>query len=144
MGALHADHARVGAESGVQLAVAHVHGVDLDGAPLQQAVREAAGRGSHVQSQPPVRVDPESVQGRGELEPAPRDVRDRILEDLDARLQAQQVSGLGVLPSLHPDLAGHDGGLGFGARREQAFAQQQHVETFLLHRLLIMAYPPAP
>ena len=57
-----------------QLAVAHVHGVDPAGAPLQQAVGEAAGGGANVQRRQPVHVQGENIQGVGQFHPAPADV----------------------------------------------------------------------
>ena len=58
MGALHDDAALVVAESGVELAVADVHGVDAGAAALQHAVGEAAGGGAGVEDDEAGDVDP--------------------------------------------------------------------------------------
>ena len=49
VGAFAHDDARVGAQAPVQLAVAHVHGVDAPGASLQEAIGEATSGGADVE-----------------------------------------------------------------------------------------------
>src|SRR5262245_64197360 len=67
VGALEDAHARVAAQARVELPVADVDGHHLARARLEQAVREAAGRGPEVEAAPARRVHSEIRQRAGEL-----------------------------------------------------------------------------
>src|SRR5262245_23343179 len=75
IGALEDDDAGVLAQLPGQLPVADVDGVDLGGAPGQQHVSKAAGRGADVEPDAAARIDGEMIEGVGELEAAAGDPR---------------------------------------------------------------------
>ena len=59
-------HPGVGPQAGVELVGAHVHGVDLGAAPVQQDLGEPSGRGAGVQG-PAGGPQPEVVQRAEQL-----------------------------------------------------------------------------
>jgi hypothetical protein len=61
--ALEHGHARVVANPRMKLSVAHVERDHACSATLEQHIREAAGRGPHVQRVPPGRIDAECLEG---------------------------------------------------------------------------------
>jgi hypothetical protein len=100
------------------------------GAGLQQAVREAAGRGADVEAAPPRRVEPERVERVAQLDPAARDVgRRRVDAELDVGLD--ELAGLrgAAVTRAEAHLARHHGGGGACARRKQPALRQQGVEA---------------
>ena len=76
-------HARVGAQTGVQLAVADVHRVDVRRAPLEQTIGEAAGRRAGVDGAAALDDDGEAFERRLELLPAAADERRRRADQRD-------------------------------------------------------------
>src|SRR4051812_12043323 len=73
-------HARIGAQTRVQLAVADVDGDDPRGASLKEHVGEAAGRGADVDAIEPGRVDAEPVEPVRELLASAGDKRGRPVD----------------------------------------------------------------
>ena len=82
----------------------------MRGAALEQAVREAAGRGADVERAAPGDPDAERVQGVGELHAAARDVRRRRV-DVELDRGVHELPGLlGAAPAgAEVDLAGQHG-----------------------------------
>ena len=74
---------RVGAQAGVQLAVADVHRVDVRRAPLEQTIGEAAGRRAGVDGAAALDDDGEAFECRLELLPAAADERRRRADQRD-------------------------------------------------------------
>ena len=72
---LHRDHARISPEWLGELAAPDVDRVDASRPALEQDVGEPAGRRADVEAHAIRRVDPERVERRRELVPAPADVR---------------------------------------------------------------------
>ena len=68
-------HAGIEAQAGVDLAVAHVEGHDVGRPTLEQAVREAARRGTDVETAGTARIDAQLVERPRELLPAARNER---------------------------------------------------------------------
>ena len=68
---LHGHHARVLAQLLGQLAVADVHRVHPGGAPGEEHIGEAAGRGADIDGHAAGRVDPERVEGGDQLVRSP-------------------------------------------------------------------------
>jgi len=133
------DGLRYGVEfsGGIQLilkfaSAPHVDRMDPRGAPLEQHVRESAGRRARVQGDQASRIDPERVERRGELVTAATHERIR-LHDAQREGPVDQVAGLAIGPSAvtlaRPDLAGEDQRLGPGARLGQAALDEELVET---------------
>ncbi len=58
------DDPRIVSELLVELAVADVDGIDAGGPALEEAIREAAGRGTRVEADEPGGVDAEGVELR--------------------------------------------------------------------------------
>jgi hypothetical protein len=63
----------VASQPDVELPSTHVQGDDPSRTALQQTIDEAAGRGPDIQGGPAHHVECESVEGRIEFVPAPRD-----------------------------------------------------------------------
>ena len=121
-------HPGVASEAGVQLPIAHVHGIDAPGAPGEETVGEAPGGGPGIQGHLARRGDLKMVQGPGQFFPAPADKGGRLLEgDLD--LIRHQGAGLGAGQPFHRHPAGQDQGLGLGPAFGQAPSHQELVET---------------
>jgi hypothetical protein len=108
VGALHDHHARVAAQSVVELAVAHVERVHPARAALEQDVGEAAGRGAHVQGDGARDVQPPGVERRRQLEPAAADVGQRRPQHGDAGVVGDGLAGLGGRPPVDLDRPGQD------------------------------------
>ncbi len=116
MGALHADDARILAQRFGQLASAHVDGIDTHRTALQEAVGEAARGGADVEADPLGRVDPEGIEGAGQLLAAPgHEARCLIEADLDVDGH-RCLAGSTVTPcsiaDADTDVAGQQQGLG--------------------------------
>src|SRR5262249_37443805 len=93
--------ARVCPQTRMELPVTDVDGGHPGGAPLEENVREAPGRGPDVEAVEPRRIEPERVEGIRQLETTPRDVRRRSLDVQVRRL-------VDLLPGLR--MAGHEAG----------------------------------
>ena len=74
VGLFHDRNPRILAQLVVQLAVSHVHGVNVACPPLQEAVGKSAGGCAHVQSRLAGHVQGKGVQRPGQLQSAPADV----------------------------------------------------------------------
>ena len=132
VGPLHRDHARIVAQRLGELATPDVEGVHANGATLQQHVREAAGRGAHVERRQAGRIDLEGVERRGQLVAAAADVR-LGRRDGHRRARIDEIARLAVVPGgialPHPDLAGQHERLRPAARLDQAALDEQLVEA---------------
>jgi len=87
----------------VQLAPAHVHGIDPGRAPLEEAIAEAAGGGAHVQGDPALDRDLEGLQDLGQFQSAPADIG-QGLDDLQRDLLGEAPAGLEAGPAGNPHL----------------------------------------
>ena len=108
VGPLQAHHPGVAAELPGQLAVAHVHGVDLLRAVLQHTVGEAAGGGADVGADGAVQVDGEGGHGLLQLQPAPAHISQGMASHFYINCIFKRTSGLIFLLSVHIYDAGHD------------------------------------
>ena len=130
---LHRDDPRIPPERLCQLTAADVDRVDPARAALEEDVREAARRCARVECYPPGRIDPEGVDGRHQLVPAPRDVRFRDASPPRASPGSRRSPALrsrrAASPDPDPDAAGHDQGLGPGPALGQASLHEEQVES---------------
>ena len=122
--ALEHGHARVGAQPLVELAAADVERDHTRRAPLEEDVREAAGRGADVERVAPGRVDSEFLEGVRELVAAARDEPWRLLDD-ELRGLIDLLAGLLVTV----DEARHDERLRLRAALGKATLDQEDVQT---------------
>ena len=110
-----------------------VNRVDLCGTVLQQAIGESASRCAHVKCGATGSVDFEKLQGVFELQPAAAD--EPIVSDQNkCVLVSNRFTRLAGGMIVDPNLAGHDGALGFLAALAQAALHQRHIHPF--HRLV--------
>ncbi len=147
-------HARVGAKLRVELSVADVDRVDARRAALEQTVREAPGRGAHVQANLPGGVDPERVEGRRELDASARDVRVRRSRHRHDRAGRHRLPRLLGAAPVHLHEAGQDQGLRLLPRRGQSPRDQENIQARAvraLHAIVLnrpetrpSSSPPAP
>ena len=119
--------ARVGAQRRRELAVADVDRPDLGGAGREQHLAEAAGRGAEVEGDRALRVEPEDVEGVAELQPAARDVRQRVPLDGERRAWADPRRRLRHAHAVDPD----------GARRDQRLRPRPAVGEPGRHQRLV-------
>ena len=119
-------HARVVAQLRVQLAVADVEGADPGRAGLEEAVGEAAGRGSHVEAMLPGHVEVERVERVRELLAPARDEA-RARRDLERRRLLDLLAGL--LVALHA--SGEDERLRLRAALREAALDKEDVQPLL-------------
>jgi hypothetical protein len=127
------DDARVPADRPVELARVHVHREDLLRPALEQAIREPAGRSPDIGRDLPRRIDPERVEGLGELRPAAADEGKLVLER-ELPVEAQKLAGLVDALPVRENEPGHDQALGSFPRLRETLLDQQLVGPFLLHR----------
>jgi hypothetical protein len=127
---LNAHHARIGAKALMQLAMTDIDANHPRRAVLQQAVGEATGRLTQVQTKQPGDLQASLRQGPLELETTTRYVLglSRVGE-LQVRAHGQFVAIFGdLLPgriALAPKHAGGDQALGLGARGGEASVNEQ-------------------
>ena len=114
----------------VKLAAAHVDGVDLGRAALEQAVGEAAGGGPHVEADEAGGIDAEVVERTFELESAAAHEAGRPVE-VDLSVGGDERSRLvdALAADAHP--AGHDETPRLGAALGEAPLDEQDVEARL-------------
>ena len=126
--ALHHDDARVVAKTPVELPLAHVDGIDADGAALQQHVGEPAGRRAEVEGDPSPGTETQVVERGRELFSASRGVP-RTLVHGHVGLGFEE--GRGAIRSLsaYSDLPREDHCLGPLAAGRKAALHQQLIET---------------
>src|ERR1051326_7080749 len=104
-------YARVRAELPVELPRAYIHRVDAGRAALQEYVREAAGGGADVETDPSRHFDGEVPHGAGELQPAPAHVG-WFREHFQRAIGLHHLSRLGRFLAVGANLARHDERLG--------------------------------
>ena len=121
-------HARVVAETRMELAVADVERDHARGAAPEQDVGEAAGRRADVDAAQPRGIDAEEVEPVRELLPAARDVLRPTLDD-ELGVVRHLLAGL-VVAANEP---GHHERLCLGARLREPTLDEHDVEP-LLHR----------
>ena len=120
VGAFHAHHPRVSPELPVQLAVAHIHSVDLCGPVLQHAVREAAGGCADIGADLAVHGQGKRLHGLLQLQTAPADIGQSMAPHLDGGGIGHRRAGLVHPLTVNKHTAGHDNGLGLLAAFQQA------------------------
>ena len=134
VGALHAHHPGVPPELPVQLAIAHVHGVDLLGAVLQHTVGEAPGGGPDIGADLAGKGQRKGLHGLFQLQAAPADVGQGVSPHLDLCGVGHRRAGLVHPLTVHKHAAGHDNGLGLLAAFHMPLLHQQHVQScFIAH-----------
>ena len=140
VGALHAHHTGVAAELPVQLAVAHVHGIDLPGAVLQHTVRKAPGGGADVGTDLIGQGDGKGLHGLFQLQSAPAHIGQGVATNLDGGVTQHRRAGLIHPLARHEHVARHDDGLCLLAALRQTTLRQEYVQPcFIAH-----AQPPLP
>ena len=92
---LQRDDAGIRPERLGELSATHIESIDAAGTACQQAVGEAARRGTHVEAHAAGRVHAERVERAGQLLPAPRDIG-RPRHKLQREGRVHQVAGLAV------------------------------------------------
>ena len=113
-------HARVVPHGGMELTVAHVDSDHLRRTPLEEAVREAPGRGPGVQGPHVVDVEPEPLERGVELLPTPPHEAGRRTQELHGVAGRDEVGGLARdRPADGHEVLG-DGRLRGGAARDEA------------------------
>ena len=95
--AFHDNNARIVAQPPVQLAVAHVDGIDLFCAVLQHTIRESARRSADVERNRPCKGDAELAHRLIQLQTAAAHKRDRVFLNRKHGIGGYIVAGL-----LHP------------------------------------------
>ena len=128
VGALHDDDAVVGAQLVVEDAVADVDCVDLAGAVLQQAVREAACGSAEVHAGPAGGVDVKGREGVGELVAATADIRG-FLEDFEGGRVRDEGAGFGDRLAIDADVARHENRLRLLAAGDEAALDEEGVDA---------------
>ena len=127
------DDAGVGGESGVELAFADIDGEDLEGAMLEEAVREAARGGADVNADLAVGGEEgEAEEGLFELEAAAANEA-LGLADAQGAVRGILVAGFASGGVIDEDFAGEDEALGFFAAFGQAAFDEQEVEPSTFH-----------
>ena len=132
--ALDHGHAVVLAQAVVELAVGDVERDHVLGAALEQAVREAAGRGADVERAAAGDVEAERVERVGELDAAARDVGRRAV-DLELDLGVDHLPRLlrAAAAGAEVDLARDHGRGGARSRFEEPALRQQGVQAHAGH-----------
>ena len=147
--AFHADHAHIGAQALVQLAMAHVHADHLGRAALQQAVGEAAGALAHVQAAQAVDLQAGGLERAFELQAAARDVLGLgVVEQLQLDARGNVVTILGnLLPRGQrrqaPFHARSDQALRLGAGGGIAVVHQKYICAHSVFPLILKQAPSA-
>ena len=128
----HTDYPRILAETVVQLAVSYIYGVHARGAPLDEAVGEAAGGGAGIQGggagcgdAPGFRP---GVQGVGQFDAAPAD-EGEALADGQRGIRREEGAGFGYRAGGGGDGAGHNQCLGLLAAFGEAARGEQDIGT---------------
>ena len=130
--ALHADHARIIAQLPVQLAIAHIHGINLLCTVLQHAVRKSAGGGADVGADLIVQIQGESLHRFFQLQAAPAHILQRCTADLDLRIVCHGGADLVHPLAVDKNNAGHDRGLGLLPGIQQPTLGKQNIQTGLI------------
>ena len=115
-------------EARIELSVADIDGDDLGRAAREQNVGEASGRGADVEADEALRIERESVERGGKLDPAPRRPGMRRL-GFDRRVPRNLLRGLLEREPADADQSGGDCGLRAGAARKEAALDENDVRT---------------
>lgn len=117
------DDAGILAQFPGELVRADIEGVDAEGAALEEAIGEAAGRSADIDGDFVLGIDGEGVQGGFEFEAAAADEPGLFLE-VDDGVLGDFLAGFGMGDALHGDLTGEDEAFGlFPGVGEGAFHQ---------------------
>ena len=130
VGAFAYDDARVVAQPPVQLAVAHVHGVDAPGAGLQETIGKAARGSADVEGDGILYPTTKRRKTRCQFLAAAADVRARGAQQPHIRLDCHPRSALRQALAVHGDLARQDQCLRLRPTRRQLSLPDQEVESF--------------
>ena len=114
----------------MELAVAHVYGVDAPGAGLQEAVGEAAGGGADVEGDRVLHPAIECRKPGCQFLAAAADVRARRAQQPHVRLGVHARPALRHAPAVHGDLAGQDERLRLRPAWRQLSLPDQNIESF--------------
>ena len=138
------DDPRIPGDSIGEQASPNVDRVDPGSVPLEQHVTEAPRRRSGIEADETGRIDPERVEGRGELVAPAADVR-IALDEPDREIGIDQVAGLPIEPGAvagpGPDLAREDQSLRPGAAVRQAALDDELVEALAAATSVGVAHP---
>ena len=124
VGALHVDHALIGAQLPGQLAVAHIHCVDLDRTVLQHAVGKPAGRCTNVHAHLALGRQRKTLHGLFQLQAAAADITDVVPAHLHLGIFFDHLTGLVHLLFVDKHHTGHDHGLGAFTALDQTMLNQ--------------------
>src|SRR5690606_10028461 len=139
--ALSRDDAGITAQLPGELVGAHVKGVDLGDAALQQAVGEAARGRPGVEGDLSGDLEAEGVERPFELEPAPTDVAGAIL-DLDGEVLLDFLAGLErTAEPLDAHFPGEDEPLGRFPGITESAPEEELIESFFGHAVWELAAP---
>ena len=122
--------AGVFAQTRVELAMADVDGVDAPRAARQQHIGEAAGRSADIETIEAMRIEPESVERRRELDAAARDPGMGRARCDRARPAATPSEGLRKTTPSTDTRPGLDRRLRAGAARKMAKFDKDDVGAF--------------
>src|SRR5690606_37518402 len=122
---------RVAAEAPVELAVADVDREDPAHAAAEEAVGEAAGRSTDVESDGAADVEAERLERALELFAAPARESRRTRLETDVRVERDPLRRLGRAPTPDEDLAGEDHPLRPLPRVDDPASDEQAIEALL-------------
>ena len=108
VGSLHVDDPRIGAQAPCQLAVAHIHRIDLDCSVLEHTIGEAAGRGTDVHADLALRRQRETLHCLFQFESAAADITDVVAAYFHHGVLFDHLTGFVHLLIVDKDHAGHD------------------------------------
>ena len=121
VGLLHADDTRICPQLPVQLAVAHINGVDFGGPVLQHAVCKASGGGADIHAELSLQIDGKSPQGFLQLQAAPAHIGEGLAPHLDLRgLRVKGSAGFVLLLAVHIYNSCHNQGFGLFPGRSES------------------------
>ena len=108
----------------MELAPAHIHGVDLGRAAGDQDLGEASGRGAEIERHPALGIETESIERRLELETAAGHVGAGLRADGKGGAGQDERASLALRLARHADAAAPDEVGGAGACRRQPTIHQ--------------------
>ena len=129
VGPLHIHDTLVGAQAPCQLAVSHIHSIDLDGTVLQHTVGKAARGRTDVHTDFAARGQREALHRLFQLESAPADVSDVVAANLDLGIFLYHLTSLVHLLLVDKDDTGHDESLGALTALDHTVLHQILVQT---------------
>ena len=125
------DDARVVPEAGMELTVADVEGVNPRRASREKHVRESARRGAEVETDPPLRLDPEMRQAEVQLHASARNPGMLGLPDFDLGVLRDRRSRFDPLAPNDRNPAREDERLGPRARFGEPALHEDDVQPLL-------------